>query len=54
MEEEMKELQKFILERIGERIATEKDLSAKLDMMILKAKVSAMVAEDDVKWDEVA
>ena len=42
----MKELQKFILERIGERIAT--------DMMILKAKVSATVAEDDVKWDEVA
>ena len=54
MEEEMKELQEFILGRIEERISTEKNLSAKLDMMILKAKVSTAVAEDGVKWDEVA
>ncbi len=50
----MKELQEFILGRIEERISTEKNLSAKLDMMILKAKVSTAVAEDGVKWDEVA
>lgn len=50
----MKELLKFILQRIDERIATEKNLFSKVDMMILKAKVSAVEAKDDIKWDDVA
>ena len=50
----MKELLKFILQRIDERIATEKNLFSKVDMMILKAKVSAVEAKDDINWDDVA
>lgn len=50
----MNELQQFILRRINERIATETNLLDKLDMMILKAKVSVMETEDDIKWNEVA
>lgn len=50
----MNELQQFILGRINERIATETNLLDKLDMMILKAKVSVMETEDDIKWNGVA